>query len=289
MGEWASGGWFDVGAIEYITSVRRTALAQPWPEAVKIKQPVNGDTVSGAVEIVTQLAPSVGWENLFVDGQYLASSPPDTFTWNSTGASGGTHTITARAFNSKDQPIGTASITVVTNQSADSLTISAPSSGATVSGKVNIVTKTGAGVAWENIYIDNRYLASSPPYTFGWNSASVADGTHTISARAFAANGEQVNSTAVSVKTANDVAVKIMQPLAGGPVKGVTSIVTEVSGKVAREKIYVDSHHVASSPPYTFSWNSTGVANGIHTIAAKAYDDQGRKIGRGSVKVHVGN
>ena len=31
LGQWASGGWYDVGSIEYITSVRRTALAARWP------------------------------------------------------------------------------------------------------------------------------------------------------------------------------------------------------------------------------------------------------------------
>jgi hypothetical protein len=136
MGEWASGLWFDVGAIEYITFVRRTALAAAWPNAqlVKITQPPNGDTVSGAVGIVTQLSQSAAWENILIDGQYLGSSPPETFTWNSTGASNGEHTITANAFNSQGQRVGGDSIIVNTNQSADSLSITSPSQGSTVSG-----------------------------------------------------------------------------------------------------------------------------------------------------------
>lgn len=119
MGEWASGRWFDVGAIEYITFVRRTGLAAPWPNAqlVKITQPSNGDTVSGAVGIVTQLSSSAAWENMFIDGQYLGSSPPDTFTWNSSSASNGAHTITAHAFNSQGQQIGSDSIIINTIRS----------------------------------------------------------------------------------------------------------------------------------------------------------------------------
>ncbi|HJU28392.1 MAG TPA: Ig-like domain-containing protein [Candidatus Binataceae bacterium] len=31
MGEWASGGWYDVGAIDYITAVKAIMAAAPWP------------------------------------------------------------------------------------------------------------------------------------------------------------------------------------------------------------------------------------------------------------------
>jgi hypothetical protein len=280
-----------VGGIEYITFVRRTTLAAAWPNAqlVKITQPSNCDTVSGAVGIVTQFFPSVSWENIFVDGQNLASSPPKTFTWNSTGASSGSHTIMARAYNSKGQQVGSDSVTVKTNQNADSLSITSPSNGSSVSGNINIVTQTGAGVAWENVYIDNQYLVSSPPYTFAWNSASVPDGSHTISARAFGNNGLQVNSASVTVNTANSAAVKINQPSNGSTVKGITSIVTQVAASVAWENVYIDSHYLASSPPSTFSWNSAGVSNGSHTISSKAFNGKGQQIGSDAVNVNVTN
>ena len=103
------------------------------------------------------------------------------------------------------------------------------------------------------------------------------------------ADGQQVNSASVTVNTANSVAVRIVQPLTGGSVKGIASIVTEVAGWVAWENIYVDSKYLASSPPYTFSWNSTGVANGMHTIAVKVYNSKGQQDGSDSVKVTVGN
>ncbi|HJU29223.1 MAG TPA: hypothetical protein VJ718_08630, partial [Candidatus Binataceae bacterium] len=31
MGEWASGGWYDAGAIDYITSVKSLTISAPWP------------------------------------------------------------------------------------------------------------------------------------------------------------------------------------------------------------------------------------------------------------------
>jgi hypothetical protein len=117
MGQWASGGWFDVGAIEYITAVRRTTHAAPWPhskdsQTVSISQPLTGATVSGVVTIKTWLSPTVVWENVYIDGEYFASSPPANFSWNSRGSAVGTHTISARAFDAKGKQIGSVSIIV---------------------------------------------------------------------------------------------------------------------------------------------------------------------------------
>lgn len=117
MGEWASGAWFDVGATEYITFVRRTKLAAPWPNAqlvsaVRITSPTKGQTVTGAITIVTQLSSAVVWENVYIDGHYLASSPPNTFRWNTTSVANGTHTISAKGFDSGNQQIGSDSLSV---------------------------------------------------------------------------------------------------------------------------------------------------------------------------------
>jgi hypothetical protein len=81
--------------------------------------------------------------------------------------------------------------------------ITAPATAENVSGTVSIVTDVTASVSWINIYIDGDYLASSPPYSFNWNSTAVADGLHTISTRAFAKGGTQVGSYAISVSVRN--------------------------------------------------------------------------------------
>jgi autotransporter family porin len=114
MGEWASGGWFDVGGIEYVTFVRRTALKKPWPsvQTVKITQPSNGATVAGAVTIGTQMSAAVLWENIYIDSHYLASSPPSSFRWQSTQVANGTHTLSVKAYNNKNAQIGAAAISM---------------------------------------------------------------------------------------------------------------------------------------------------------------------------------
>jgi hypothetical protein len=62
--------------------------------------------------------------------------------------------------------------------------ITTPANGARVSGTVSIVTQGFPSVTWISIYIDGGYFTSSPPFTFSWNSATVANGVHNISTRA---------------------------------------------------------------------------------------------------------
>jgi len=46
-----------------------------------------------------------------------------------------------------------------------------------------------SSVKWVNVYIDGSYFASSPPYTFSWDSTKVANGSHTISVSANTRSG----------------------------------------------------------------------------------------------------
>ena len=81
--------------------------------------------------------------------------------------------------------------------------ITSPANGATVSGTVSIATQyQSPPVTWENVYIDGSYLASSPPSTFSWNSATVANGAHTIRVDGRNSSGV-VASTSVAVTVAN--------------------------------------------------------------------------------------
>jgi hypothetical protein len=82
--------------------------------------------------------------------------------------------------------------------------IAAPPSGASVSGPaVAITVQVAVGVTWANVYIDGTYFASTPPSTFSWNSTSVPDGTHTISAAAYSANGTLLGTASITVTVAN--------------------------------------------------------------------------------------
>jgi len=222
----------------------------------KIISPVNNSVVQNTVIISTTVSPKVQWINLYVDGNYITSSPPYNFPWDSTTVANGSHTISIEAFSSSSgsrTEVGSDSITVdVKNGTITSsptitatrtptpipptptgtptpipptptvtptpipptptgtptpasgpVTITSPSNGATVSGTVSIVTTKSSKVQWENIYIDGNYLASSPPTTFSWDSTTVSNGNHTISAKGFNSSRTVVGKASVTVNVQN--------------------------------------------------------------------------------------
>lgn len=185
------------------------------PQAVVIRAPRTNDTVSGDVAIDTQVSSNVKWINTYIDGKYLASSPPYSFAWDSSTHAGGGHTISAVAYGYDDQEAGRDEITV--NVSNPSVRIDQPASGSQVCGPVTIDTERTQEVSWLNVYIDGKYLVSSPPFSFNWNSVTVPDGAHSISASGYELDGTLVGSTAVTVQVVNSTCLSRLElPTAHG-------------------------------------------------------------------------
>jgi hypothetical protein len=85
------------------------------------------------------------------------------------------------------------------------LTITSPASGATVSGSIPIAAQTNSQVIWVNFYINNNYVASSPPYTYSWLSSTVPNGQQAITVKGFASGGILLASSAINVNVQNGV------------------------------------------------------------------------------------
>ena len=91
-------------------------------KVVLITAPANRQTVSGTVSIVLQLSAQALRVNVFIDGVYLASTPPSTLSWNTTKLANGIHEIDAEAFNSSGTFIGCDDIAVTTSNVASTST-----------------------------------------------------------------------------------------------------------------------------------------------------------------------
>src|SRR5580704_7201093 len=75
---------------------------------VKIASPTKNSVVSGTVPISLLMTAGTSFANVYVDGVYLASTP-SAISWLSTNAANGVHTISAKAYDSANQVIGTSS------------------------------------------------------------------------------------------------------------------------------------------------------------------------------------
>lgn len=85
----------------------------------------------------------------------------------------------------------------------------------------------------------------------------------------------------------------IAAPLAGATVSGLVPVNVTAADNVgvARVELKANGTTVAidSAAPYSFSWNSTGVPNGMATLVAHAYDAAGNSAPSPSVAVNVAN
>jgi hypothetical protein len=89
-----------------------------------------------------------------------------------------------------------------------SVAIKTPVSGATVTGTVTIATAETSNVSWINVFVDNVWVASNsptalPPYSVTWNSATVANGKHSLSVAAYNSSNEVIASTLSPVTVLN--------------------------------------------------------------------------------------
>jgi hypothetical protein len=180
------------------------------------------------------------------------------------------------------------------------VSISAPSSSATVAGTVSVLgTATdNVGVTKIEMDVDGAAVATatSSPFSFSWNSTAVSNGSHSITVNAYDAAGN-MGSALVTINVNNVVAitppsVTIAAPLTSTSVSGTVSVQGSASDSsgVAKIELDVDGTAVATATasPFSFSWNSASKTNGSHTITVKAFDPA-NNMGSASVTVSVNN
>ena len=90
---------------------------------------------------------------------------------------------------------------------APTVSLTAPAANAILSGIVNLTANAADNVAVGHVdfLVDGVVVgqAAASPYGFAWSSTSVADGLHTVSARAVDTAGNQATTSAISVHVAN--------------------------------------------------------------------------------------
>jgi hypothetical protein len=122
--------------------------------------------------------------------------------------SDGNHTISAVATDTAGNT-RTASISVVVDNNAPTVSISSPSAGATVSGTTTVTATAADAVGVQNVQfrVDGANVGTADttsPYQYSWNTTALTDGDHTLSAIARDAAGNTRTSANVTVTVDND-------------------------------------------------------------------------------------
>jgi hypothetical protein len=156
---------------------------------------------------------------------------------------------------------------------APTVSLTAPASGSTVSGTVNLAAAASdnVGVARVEFYAGTTLLGSdtTAPYEYGWNTTTVPNGSHSLTAKAVDAAGNSTTSSAVTVTVVNSTtgSCNCLWP----DVPSGTSLVTEGAITVGTKFRAAKDGSITA-----VRWYNGGTATGTHT--GTLWSSSGQKL-----------
>lgn len=189
------------------------------PPTVSISSPTNGSTILGTTTVIANASDNVGVTGVVfkVDGTQLGSTltiAPYSASLVTTSLTNGSHTISATASDAAGNA-STASVTVTISNliggtkdtTAPTVALSAPSSGASVSGTITLSANAtdNVGVTGVQFKVDGANCGgtlTASPYSTTWGTTGVSNGAHTISVTASDAAGN-VSTSSVTINVLN--------------------------------------------------------------------------------------
>jgi hypothetical protein len=285
------------------------------PPTAAIQAPTGG-TVSGNVAVQVTANDDVGVTRveLYANGVLVGAdnAAPYAFSWNSATVSNGSVQLLVRAHDAAGN-VGTSSVVTVVASNAGTtadtiapiVAITSPAGGV-VSGAVtvNVSATDNMGVARVELYVNGAQIGTTgiAPYAFVWNSASAANGSAQLLAKAYDAAGNVGTSSAVAVNVSNadappstDTASPsvTIDPLVSTVVSGILPVRLSASDNVgvAQVDLYADGGLVgsATSAPYRVDWDTTPLPSGPVSLTAVARDAAGNSATSAAVAVTVDN
>lgn len=197
--------------------------------AVAFLTPLDGDTLVGEQTLQVRIIDTVPTTQVefYVDGLPIrvdsTASDGWSILWNSASVEDGSHTLSATATNSLGET-GSANVVVNVDNIVDPpvVTITSPEDGATVSSasvSISAEASSTSGVTQVEFFVDDNPIGAdsdgSDGWSIPWDSTSVGDGSHTLSATATASDG-QTASHSIGVTVHNE--------------EGPTIVVADLSG-----------------------------------------------------------
>lgn len=260
--------------------------------SVSIQSPAAGATVFGNITVSGTASAKYGVSSVAVavdSGRFQPASLSGsswTFALNTNNLANGSHTIAARATDTRRNTT-TASIRVTVNNTPPSISIASPEAGATIVGTFTITgtaSSPAAGLSTVQVRVDANAWTTATGTT-SWsasiNSAAYADGAHTVFAMATDSAGHATSASVAVTFSNTPPTVTITSPPPGTVQVGaftVSGTASSAAVSVSSVQVRVDSNGwmaAIGTTSWSASINSIAYADGSHTIFAMATDSVG--------------
>jgi len=238
------------------------------------------------------------------------TTAPYSLTWSSASFSNGTHSLTAVARDAAGNTTTSAARTVtVSNAGGDSqaptVSLTAPAAGATLSGSVTVSASASdnVGIVGVQFRVDGVNFGTEDTraaYSRTWDSLTVGNGTHSLTAVARDAAGNVTTSAARIVTVSNAAGdtqaptISLTAPSSGATVSGSVSVTASAADNVGVVGVQfkLDGVNLGAedtSTPYSNTWDSLTAVNGTHSLTATARDAAGNTTTSAARSVTVSN
>ena len=239
-------------------------------------------------------------------GSAIASGASGNFSlgWNTTTVADGAYSLTAKIYDAAGNSSTTSAVSVtVTNvvtppadTTPPTVSVSYPATGSTVSGVIAIGANASdnVGVTKVMFYRSGNALigtdTTASPWEVSFDTATLNNGNYLITAKAYDAANNVTTSATVTI-TVNNVVADTTKPTASftSPADGATVTGSNVVLTAnATDNVGIDTVKfyqsngtllgtgtAVGSNNYSFTWDTTSLANGSQTLYVIAYDTSG--------------
>ena len=274
----------DIGGQVTISSVP-VVIANIAP-VVNITAPTAGAILSGSLNVTATASSGAGLSSvqLLIDGVSAGSATNLTspsFPLATTATPDGVHVLGVRATDVGGRST-TSTASVIFDNIAPVVTITAPSASAFVNGVVNVTATASsvAGLASSSLLVDNVLIGASVSSTspsFSINSTSYLDGAHSIAVRSIDVGGLTTTSTIPVVFNNVPASITITSPAANSAAGRTITVSAVTSSTIGLSKVemLIDGVVTATasslqSPSFTLV--TTNYADGSHTVGVRTTD-----------------
>ncbi|HEY3097594.1 MAG TPA: Ig-like domain-containing protein, partial [Methylomirabilota bacterium] len=285
-------------------SANRTVVTQgPATLTASFTSPADGATVSGMVTVGMAASGASGTPisfTLSVDGgapifSNSGAATTASFGWNSNSVPNGAHTLNLTVQDGAGRTATATRNVTVTSPPPIGVQFTSPTEGATVGGTITVAASLSGGATapftW-TVKVDNTtqiFTSTGSPtsISFAWNTATVADGPHTLNVSvqdSTGATASAVRNITVTQPSPSTIKVFITQPNAdGATVRGTVWFTIWIENAAAGTKTFtmsvdgttVGTTNATSNGPISMPWTTNGTPNGSHSVTISVRDSAG--------------